>query len=80
MAINLLYAPLNEFYDRIPIGRIINRFSKDLANIDERIGYTLSSFTLCSFYFLADLLICVYTTTPYLVVAIFLFAVGAFYV
>ena len=27
----LLYAPIVEFFDRIPIGRILNRLSKDLA-------------------------------------------------
>jgi hypothetical protein len=26
----LLYASLNRFYDRVPLGRIFNRLSKDL--------------------------------------------------
>ncbi len=80
MAINILYAPLNEFFDRVPIGRIINRFSKDLVNIDERIGFTLNSFFVCFFFFLGDLLICVYTTTIYMLGAVVLFAFGAIYV
>lgn len=27
---SLLYASLNKFYNRVPLGRIINRLSKDL--------------------------------------------------
>ena len=30
MAESLLYAPLNEFFDRVPLGRILNRFTKDI--------------------------------------------------
>ena len=30
----LLKAPINNFYDRIPIGRILNRFSDDLNVCD----------------------------------------------
>jgi ATP-binding cassette subfamily C (CFTR/MRP) protein 1 len=80
MMINLLYSSLNEFYDRIPIGRIINRFSKDLVNIDEALGFTLSSFAVCLFSFVGDLSICVYATTPYILIAIFFFGMDAYYV
>jgi ABC-type multidrug transport system fused ATPase/permease subunit len=30
MISSLLFAPLNEFFERIPIGRILNRLSKDV--------------------------------------------------
>jgi ATP-binding cassette subfamily C (CFTR/MRP) protein 1 len=30
----LLYASLNKFYNRVPIGRIINRLTKDMREID----------------------------------------------
>jgi len=32
---SLLYASLTQFYNRVPIGRILNRLSKDLRQIDE---------------------------------------------
>lgn len=33
MIVGLLYASLNKFFDRIPIGRILNRLSKDLTSL-----------------------------------------------
>jgi ATP-binding cassette subfamily C (CFTR/MRP) protein 1 len=30
----LLYASMNEFYARVPIGRIMNRLTKDLRELD----------------------------------------------
>lgn len=33
MSAALLYAPINKFFDRIPIGRILNRLSKDLTQM-----------------------------------------------
>jgi ATP-binding cassette subfamily C (CFTR/MRP) protein 1 len=30
----LLYASLTKFYNRVPLGRIVNRLSKDLREID----------------------------------------------
>ncbi len=38
MSLSLLYAPINEFFDRVPIGRILNRLSKDLAVVDLDVG------------------------------------------
>ncbi|CAG9327094.1 unnamed protein product [Blepharisma stoltei] len=35
----LLKAPVNLFYDVTPSGRIINRLSKDIASIDEKVPY-----------------------------------------
>ena len=31
---NLLYSSINDFYNRVPIGRILNRLSKDLKEVD----------------------------------------------
>lgn len=79
MMASLLHASLNEFYDRIPIGRILNRFSKDLINLDEKMSFTLSDLSVCAFFVIGDLAICVYTTTIYLFIPIFVFSIGSFY-
>lgn len=31
---SLLYASLSNFYNRVPVGRIINRLTKDLRELD----------------------------------------------
>ena len=31
MVASLLYAPITQFFERMPLGRILNRFSKDLT-------------------------------------------------
>lgn len=31
---SLIFAPINMFFDRVPIGRILNRLSKDLSLVD----------------------------------------------
>lgn len=36
-------APLNLYFDTTPIGRILNRFSKDLTLLDTQFGFTFSS-------------------------------------
>ena len=46
MSACLLYAPLNEFFDRIPLGRILNRFTKDQGCIDDEIYWAYSMFVL----------------------------------
>lgn len=39
---SLLYAGMTQFYNRVPVGRIINRLSKDLRQIDEEVGYAFT--------------------------------------
>ena len=36
---SLLYASLTRFYSRVPLGRIVNRLSKDVRQVDEEVGF-----------------------------------------
>jgi ATP-binding cassette, subfamily C (CFTR/MRP), member 1 len=44
----VLHAPMS-FFDQTPIGRIINRFSKDIEAVDSDLPATLRAFSACLF-------------------------------
>ena len=69
---SLLYASLSEFYNRVPLGRIINRLSKDLREIDESIGYAIGWTLRCFFSLFSNLIICIYASTPFVLIPIIL--------
>lgn len=46
---NVLRVPCNTFYDVTPVGRILNRFSKDLDVMDNVLPMTIRGWTACFF-------------------------------
>ncbi|XP_071131058.1 multidrug resistance-associated protein 1-like [Mytilus edulis] len=48
---NVLMSPMS-FFDSTPLGRIINRFSKDIESIDERIVFMFKDVVVSAFYFI----------------------------
>lgn len=85
MIANLIYAPLNEFFDRIPLGRILNRLSKDLSILDTMIAFSLASFLASFFYMIGSVFLCVYASTiwvliPILIYLVFCLRVYRFYI
>ena len=67
---SLLYASLGNFYNRIPIGRIINRLTKDLRQLDEEIGFAIGNVLVNFFSLLSTLTICIYSSTPLIFIPI----------
>ena len=48
MASNILHSPMS-FFDTNPVGRIINRFSKDIDTVDNSLPWNLRSWLMCFF-------------------------------
>lgn len=71
---SLLYASLGDFFNRIPIGRIINRLSKDLRELDEVIGFKIGNVIVDFFLLLGSLTVCIYSSTPWILVPIVIVA------
>ncbi|CAK8671761.1 unnamed protein product [Clavelina lepadiformis] len=66
---NLLKAPMS-FFDTTPLGRILNRFSKDIYVIDEVIPRGLSSFLRTFFMTLSIFVVIIYSTPIFATVAL----------
>lgn len=57
---SVIRASINLFFDRVPIGRVLNRFSKDLNIVDTMVAFSTMRFSVFSFMTIADVFICVY--------------------
>ena len=57
MITNLLFSSLNEFFDRVPLGRIFNRLSKDLSSIDLNLGNFFSSSCVFAFFLGSNIIV-----------------------
>jgi ATP-binding cassette, subfamily C (CFTR/MRP), member 1 len=69
----VLSAPINLFYDVTPIGKILNRFSKDLNVIDTKLCYAIGDFLACIYPTIGALIVAVYVV-PYIIVAVLIMA------
>jgi ABC-type multidrug transport system fused ATPase/permease subunit len=60
MISNLLFSSLNEFFDRVPLGRILNRLSKDMNSIDTNLPALFANSLVFIFFLLTNFLIILY--------------------
>ena len=44
MTYQLMHASINKFFDRVPLGRILNRFIKDIRQVDIMFAWNTNSF------------------------------------
>jgi len=61
----IIRAPVNLFFDRVPMGRILNRFSKDLTVIDDYLSGMFGFVMTQLFAFLTDIVVCVIIGTAW---------------
>ena len=67
MAKAVMEAPLNLFFDRVPSGRILNRFSDDIEKVDTRFGWCFSGF-LASFFSVTGAFVACIILSSYLLI------------
>lgn len=66
MISRIVRAPCNLFFDRVPIGRLLNRFSGDLAAVDESFAHMYECVAYCLIGFVVSVAIYLYFGTIWL--------------
>ena len=78
MSFRLLHASVTKFFDRVPVGRILNRFLKDSDVVDKQLGAEIAYFLKTVFLCILDLSVMVFTSTPIVVPFYFMYAYMSF--
>jgi ATP-binding cassette subfamily C (CFTR/MRP) protein 1 len=65
---NILYSSYTNFFNRVPKGRILNRLSRDIKQLDEVVALSLSNTLLRFVQFLTGLVLMVYSSTPFVLI------------
>lgn len=73
MISNLLFSSLNEFFDRVPLGRIFNRLSKDLNSVDNNIPNYFNNTLVFVFFALTNIIIVLVIAPIYVFLPIIIF-------
>ena len=73
--VNVMHLPMS-FFESTPLGRIVNRFSKDISTIDDKVPMSLASF-LRTFCTVVGTIIAISFATPMFLVVII--PLGALY-
>ena len=68
-----MYAPLNEFFERVPLGRILNRFTKDIQVIDSEICWGFNFLTMQIMNILNTTVMTMYASSPFVIIPIIIY-------
>jgi ABC-type multidrug transport system fused ATPase/permease subunit len=67
MLIKMTHASLERFFDRVPLGRVLNRFLKDTEVVDLQMAYSMDRLVFVAFNFMLDLCVAVYVAGPLMI-------------
>ena len=67
--VNVMHSPMS-FFETTPLGRIVNRFSKDVSTIDDKVPMSLVSFLRTFFSCLGTIVAISFATPIFLVVIV----------
>jgi len=74
MTRNLFKAPINEFFERVPIGRILNRYSEDMTIADNQLPQIMEVFSVILMFVFSVLLVLISVSRTWLlpIVAVYI--------
>jgi ATP-binding cassette subfamily C (CFTR/MRP) protein 1 len=75
MLFRVLHAKIGDFLERVPAGRIINRFTKDIEIIDKEIGWALSGLLIEAAGVCIGVGVLIWSVHPILAVPVFIFII-----
>jgi len=75
MTMNLFRAPINEFFERVPIGRILNRYSEDMTIADNQLPMAMEVFSVILMFIFSVLLVLIEVSRTWLLPIIFIYIV-----
>ncbi|CAD8155775.1 unnamed protein product [Paramecium pentaurelia] len=64
----LMYAPQCQFFERVPLGRIMNRLTKDQNVLDSELQWTFNWMLVQVFLLLANTFLNIYTSSPWVAI------------
>ncbi len=77
MATSLINAPINLFHDKTPKGRLFNRLSKDIEQI-QRSQHTFGYLTYCVVNFICCIVVCIINQYMSIIFMVFMFIIGGY--
>lgn len=74
----IIRAPVNLFFDRVPIGRVLNRLNMDLSVLDNSIASTFDFFIAYVFSLAADIAVCLFVGSYWIFPLLLIFLVASY--